>query len=271
MVRDLDRAAAFYRAQLGFAELGGLEGGREGGVARLGVDGREIIRLSAATAAAAPGRTTGLYHVAILLPSRVALADALRHLARTGTPLQGASDHAVSEAVYLADPEGNGIELYRDRARGEWPRRADGAIAMTTQPLDLDGLLAVPGQEGRWRMPAGTTVGHVHLRVADIRAAERFYGDVLGFETTARYGPAACFVSAGGYHHHIGFNTWESAAAPPPPPGAPGLAWFSIVLPQRAALEAALARLRAAGAAPVERDGGWLARDPSGNGVLLTA
>lgn len=263
VVRRLDPALAFYRGVLGFEELA-----RRAGVVTLGTGGAPRIVLRERADAAEPGFHTGLYHVAILVPTRADLARVLRHLAQSGVPLHGASDHAVSEALYLADPEGNGIEIYRDRPAGEW-RRADGSIHMTTVALDIDGLLAEPGAGEPWRMPAETRIGHVHLKVNDVAAAERFYVDLLGFDLTARYGHRASFVSAGGYHHHIGMNSWESAGAPPPPAGAAGLDAYELVLPQGAALETLLGRLREAGVTVANDDGAIRLKDPAGNGVLL--
>jgi catechol 2,3-dioxygenase len=150
------------------------------------------------------------------VPTRADLARTLRRVADSRWPLSGASDHLVSEALYLADPEGNGIELYRDRPRDEWPRSA-GSIEMATLPLDLESLLGEPGGErAGTRMPAGTTLGHVHLQVADLGDAEAFWVDALGFDVTVRGYPAP-FVSAGGYHHHVGLNTWAGVGAPSPP------------------------------------------------------
>lgn len=267
-VRDLERALAFYRERLGFAVQR-----REGNVAQLGAGGATLVVLVGEPDARTVRGTTGLYHFAVLLPSRPSLAGVLRHLGRTNTPLHGASDHRVSEALYLADPEGNGIELYRDRPRAEWPR--DGSrIAMATDALDVDDLLAEPepaAARGDGALPPGTLIGHVHLHVADVAAAEAFYCDVLGFDLTARYGPSASFVSAGGYHHHIGFNTWAGRGAPPPPPDATGLRHFEVRLPDEAARERVVERLRAAGAAISGTPTGLLVRDPSSNGILLTA
>lgn len=263
VVRRLDEALAFYRDLLGFTELA-----RQGTTVTLGAGGRSRIVLEGQPDATEPGVATGLYHLAILLPSRADLARALRHLAQRRVPLHGASDHAVSEALYLADPEGNGIEIYRDRPAAEW-RRDDGTIHMTTTGLDLDGLLAEPGARDAWHLPEATRIGHVHLKVNDVPAAERFYVDVLGFDLTARYGHRASFVSAGGYHHHIGFNSWESAGAAPPPRGAAGLGAVEIVVPHRDALEAVLARLRQHGLTAETGDGAHRVTDPSGNEVRL--
>ena len=212
-------------------------------------------------------RATGLYHFAILMPTRADLARSLRRIAEARWPLDGASDHLVSEALYLSDPDGNGIEIYRDRPREHW-RRREGRLEMATIPLDLDTLLVESGDASA-SVPPGTTIGHVHLQVADLDEAERFYSGALGLDVTVRGYPGALFVSAGGYHHHLGLNTWHSAGAPPPPPGSVGLRSFEVRLPDRAAFEHTFERVRAAGIEGETVDGGVLVRDPSGNGVLL--
>jgi catechol 2,3-dioxygenase len=216
-------------------------------------------------------RATGLFHLAIVTPSRRELAYALARLARARWPLAGASDHLVSEALYLNDPDGNGIEIYRDRDRGQWRTDDDGQLAMATLRLDLQSLAdeltdAPPLPD---RLPAGTRMGHVHLQVSDIAAAEDFYRGVLGFDVTVRGYPGALFVSAGGYHHHIGLNTWNSAGSAPPAPGAVGLRSFDVRLPDGAELDRVLARVNAAGLVADTVDGAAVVRDPSGNAVLL--
>ena len=206
------------------------------------------------------------------MPSRADLARSLRRLVATDTIMQGAADHGVSEALYLADEDGNGIEIYRDRPRDEWPM-VGGQLRMGADPLDLDALLAEAGARGQRRRPAA---GHgdrsrAPARVATRRGAARSTSDVLGFELTQRYGPSALFVAAGGYHHHIGLNTWAGVGAPPPPPGAIGLKHFVVVLPDAAgARRGRRARLRAAGIAPEAVDGGLLVHDPAKNAILLT-
>jgi catechol 2,3-dioxygenase len=221
------------------------------------------------------------------VPSRLDLSFALLRLAISGWPLDGASDHLVSEALYLSDPDGNGIEIYRDRPRDQW--RMDGpSVAMATLPLDLDGVLrelpaavlesarrggpidALPSQL-QTTLPAGTAVGHVHLQVADLRATEEFYSGVLGFDVMQRSYPGALFVSAGGYHHHLGLNTWHSRGAPAPAAGAVGLRSFEVRLGDQAAHDDVLARVEAAGVAYERLPGATLVRDPSGNTVELTA
>ncbi len=263
-VRGLDSALDFYRRCLGFAALG--EDGRS---VLLGAGDSTLLVLVEDPRAPVVHGSPGLYHVAVLLPSRPHLADALRRLARSGTPLQGASDHGVSEALYLADPEGNGIELYCDRPRDAWPRR-DGRLTMGTARLDVQGLLAEPETGQHAELPERATVGHVHLRVSDVVASEAFYCDAFGFELMQRYGESASFVSAGGYHHHIAFNTWESRGAPPPPSDAAGLRCVEVQFSGETARARTVARLRSAGAPIAETPGGPLVRDPSGNALVLT-
>ena len=182
--------------------------------------------------------------------------------------LSGASDHLVSEALYTSDPEGNGIEIYRDRPREEWPV-ANGELQMDTLPLDLASIAAEAGDAGP--MAPGTTIGHVHLNVADISASESFYSGLLGFAPTVRGYPGALFVSAGGYHHHLGLNTWAGEGAPPPPAGGLGLDRFEVLVPDSGEVQAAARRLGEAGVAVSEEDGGLAFADPSRNGVLLRA
>jgi catechol 2,3-dioxygenase len=269
-VADLDDVADFYREAIGLRPLEP----EQSEIVRLGTgeDAAPLVELVGdPSAPPRPRHTTGLYHLAILVPTRADLARALQRVADAGWRLTGASDHLVSEALYLSDPEGNGIEIYRDRPREQW-RYRDGAIQMSTEPLDLDGVLGELSREDAGAgMPAGTRMGHVHLNVADLTAAETFYSGALGFDVTVRGYPGALFVSAGGYHHHIGLNTWTGEGAPPPPPLSRGLRWFEIRLPGEAQLAAEEDRLRAAGFEPERVDGGVSVNDPSGNGVLLTA
>jgi catechol 2,3-dioxygenase len=266
-VADIDALSEFYERVVG---LRGVE--RDGDLVRLGPDGGEplVELVSAPAAAPAPSFSTGLFHMAFLVPNRAELARSLRRIIEQGWRLTGASDHLVSEALYLDDPEGNGIEIYRDRPREEWGH-SNGEIRMATLPLDLDAVLADEGsgEEPANGMPAETTMGHVHLRVADIPAAERFYNGELGLEVMVRSYPGALFVAAGGYHHHIGLNTWQSQGAPAPPEGSLGLDRYELLLPDDAERDAAAARIGETGE-PVPTEDGVLARDPSGNRVLLT-
>ena len=267
-VADIDALSEFYERVVG---LRGLE--RDGDIARLGPEGGEplVELVSAPDAAPPPGFSTGLFHLAILVPDRPELARALRRVIEQGWRLSGASDHLVSEALYLQDPEGNGIEIYRDRPREEWGHADNGELRMATLPLDLDGVMAEEGSgdETPNGAPAGTTMGHVHLRVADIPAAEGFYNGALGLDVMVRSYPGALFVAAGGYHHHIGLNTWQSEGAPAPPEGSLGLDRYELVLPDEDERDAAAGRVGEIGD-PVHTDDGVLARDPAGNHVLLT-
>ena len=268
-VADIDALSEFYERVVG---LRGVE--REGEVVRLGPeDGAPLVELkSAPTADLPPSFSTGLFHMAILVPDRAELARSLRRVIEQGWRLTGASDHLVSEALYLRDPEGNGIEIYRDRPRDQWGHADNGELKMATLPLDLDNVMAEEGASGGPPngMPAGTTMGHVHLRVADIPASEAFYNGSLGLDVMVRSYPGALFVAAGGYHHHIGLNTWESQGAPAPPEGSLGLDRWELVLPDEDERDAAAGRVGETGD-PVHTDDGVLARDPAGNHVLLTA
>lgn len=232
-----------------------------------GPDGAAFLTLAReADAQPPPAFATGLYHFAILLPTRLALAQTLAHLVQTNASLSGASDHAVSEALYLNDPDGNGVEVTRDRSRSEWQWQG-GLVGITVDPLDLRGLLALARAANEpWAgMPPGTTLGHVHLRVRDLGETAAFYQSLLGFDATARY-PGALFVSAGGYHHHFGLNTWQSRGAPAPPPQSEGLRDVTITLPTRQDVQALAARLRDGSWEFVPGEEGQIAvLDPSGH------
>jgi catechol 2,3-dioxygenase len=265
-VRDLERMRAFYERVLGLQVLDGA-----GQSALLGVPDRPLVILVEDRAAPPrPPRSTGLFHLAILVPDRAELARALQRTIEARWPLQGASDHLVSEALYLGDPEGNGIEIYRDRPTSEWLRDGD-EIRMATLPLDLDEVLAeLDGGRGPLGpLPGSTRMGHVHLNVADLALGEAFYAGLLGLDVTARGYPGALFLSAGGYHHHVGLNTWRGPGAPSPPPGALGLEHYDLVVPDAAALEDIVERLREGDAQVTSADDGFATRDPSGNTLRL--
>jgi catechol 2,3-dioxygenase len=264
-VSDLERALAFYENALGFRQHR-----RQGQRAFLGAGGPDLLILNEVPGAQQTKGTTGLYHFAILLPTRHDLARFLRHFADNDLRLQGFSDHLVSEAIYLSDPDGNGIEVYRDRPRSQWPRQ-DGRLQMATDPLDLQDLLAeLTGEEPPWaKLPQETTIGHIHLHVSNLSRDERFYHEVLGFDVMTRYGASASFLSAGGYHHHVGINVWAGVGAAPAPENAAGLRWYTIDLPSREALDALLERLEETGVATEEREEGLFLRDRSENGIVL--
>jgi catechol 2,3-dioxygenase len=266
-IADLSRSVSFYEQHLGFRVHR-----REARTVWLGAGGSNLLVLTQCETAPKLRHATGLYHFAILVPSRLDLAQSLRRLVQTDTVMQGFADHGVSEAIYLADPDGNGIEIYRDRARPEWPRQA-GQLQMGVDALDLDSLLGelVEPDGGSTQLALQTTVGHIHLHVSRLSEAEAFYVGVLGFEMMQRYGNSALFVSAGGYHHHIGLNTWAGVGAPPPPPGAIGLRHFVLRMPNELALAGVIDRLRTAEIPIEDVDGGLLIRDPSQNAILFVA
>jgi len=263
---DQQSLAGFYEQTVGLKPV------ERNGVAALGTDaGRPIVELAPAPdAPPRPAGTTGLFHLAILVPNRLELARALRRVSESGWRFTGASDHLVSEALYLRDPEGNGIEIYRDRPREEW-RHVNGQIEMDTLPLDLEGVLEELAQDDSppGAMSPGARLGHVHLNVADLPSSEAFYSGALGLDVTVRGYPGALFVSAGGYHHHVGLNTWMGEGAPPPPPHARGLERFEMVVPSGADVDAAERQLADAGVETNRSEEGLTAVDPSGNRVLL--
>lgn len=221
-VQDLPGMTAFYQRLLGLEPLAA-----DGESVTLVAVGRALLHLRGDRAARrASTQEPGLFHTAFLMPSRVALAEWLIHAANDRAPLQGASDHLVSEAIYLADPEGNGIEVYADRPRLSWYGR-DGKLKMATEVLDLNDLAAAA--RAPWAgAPVGLVVGHVHLQVGALPAAEAFYGDVIGMEVTAHY-PGAAFYGAGGYHHHLATNVWNSRNATPRRFPATGLAEVELL------------------------------------------
>jgi catechol 2,3-dioxygenase len=274
-VADLNRSLDYYQHGIGLTLLR-----QENRTVYLGAGERELLVLTEQPGARPTRRTTGLYRFALLTPSRLELARTLRHLIDTETPIDGASDHAVSEALYLTDPDGHGIEIYRDRPRAKW-EFPDGKLKMFTEPFDVDGVLGeLNGRVDKLtssRAPTftglhpDTTMGHVHLHVANIQTAEQFYGELLGFEIMARYGPSASFVAAGGYHHHLGLNTWAGVGAPPPPPDAARLLWYEIVLPDTAVLAAFCHHLETAGQVIGENEYGRTLTDPARNQIILTA
>jgi catechol 2,3-dioxygenase len=263
-VSDLERSLGYYRTAIGLNVLGD-----DNGEATLGTGDRELLVLVESPGAAPSHGYTGLFHFALLVPSRADLARWLAHAARDRVPLTGMSDHYVSEALYLRDPDGHGIEIYADRPREVWQGQVD--MRMTTEPLDVQDLLGElddPETEPFPGLAAGTIMGHVHLKVSDIDSTVRFYRDVLGFGLMAQLGAQAAFLAAGGYHHHVGANTWESAGADPPPEHSAALRKATIVLPDAPAREHVLGQIDAAGHA-IEDDGDPVVRDPSGNRIAL--
>jgi catechol 2,3-dioxygenase len=264
-VADLERSLEYWQRQIGL----GIRA-REDGRAELGADETVLALIEEPGARPADG-FTGLYHVALLVPDRPSLARWLAHAVRDHVQLTGLSDHDVSEAIYLRDPDHHGIEIYADRPSERWRGRV--AQRLTSIPLDVDDLLGEldePAAEPFDGLPAGTRVGHVHLRVADVDKTVRFYRDVLGFDLMAQLGDTAAFLAAGGYHHHLGANTWESRGAPQAPPGSATLRHATIVVPDADELDRVVARVADEGQEPEPREDGVLVRDPSANTLLLS-
>lgn len=264
-VQDLDRSVAFYQDVIGFKVLEKTERSAE-----FTADGKNVLLSVEQPDDVMPKqrRTTGLYHFAILLPRRADLANILKHFVQARFPLQGASDHLVSEALYLADPDGNGIEIYIDRPVSDWTWN-ESQVVMTTDPLDAESLLE-EDNGGSWNgLPAGTVMGHIHLHVSELAKTEEFYTKGLGFDVVSRYGPQALFISTGKYHHHIGLNTWNGVGAPKPAENSVGLASFSLVLPDEESVKETIARLSSIGAAVTKENGVMVTVDPSGNRIKL--
>ncbi len=261
-VTDLERSVPFYEEAIGLRTHR-----REEGRAALGGGGEDLLVLVEDQGARPAGRHAGLYHFALLHSSREQLARAAARLARTRTPIQGASDHGISEAIYLPDPDGNGIELAADRPKAEWPDLS--VMSGGPDPLDLNALLAsVTDEDPQESVAPDAVIGHVHLHVGDLEAATHFYVDVVGFNVMTHL-PSAVFVAAGGYHHHVGFNTWRGPGVSPAADGTVGLRHFTVVLRDEAEAETLRERARAADVDVDDTAEGPLLRDPSGNALLF--
>jgi catechol 2,3-dioxygenase len=264
-VRNLDLVADYYRDAIGLTVMARTATG-----ARLGAGGVPLLDLSLRANAPTEARNAaGLYHTAFLMPTRKDLARWLMHAATNKVPLSGFADHLVSESVYLDDPEGNGIEVYADRAPESW-KWDDGTVAMATDPLDFDNLLALtnPRISNYAGAPDGLRIGHMHLRVGDLEQADRFYGGAIGFDPTRKRSGAA-FLSSGRYHHHLGINVWQSAGAGLRGNSATGLAWFSLEVETPEILQAQEQRLRQAGAPAAAIANGIETADPWGTKLRL--
>lgn len=242
-VADVQKSVEFYHSVIGLMVLG-----QTAESAALGTADRPLIYLRHLANGSSVPNATGLYHFALRVPTRQDLADWLHHYGMKDAPYwQGSADHGVSEAIYLSDPEGNGIEVYRDRPRSEWPKGRDGSLTMYTEALDLQGLLGEADRSAWPGMAPKTDMGHIHLKAADIATAKQFYVDTLGFDQIIELPNSALFVSAGGYHHHIGLNTWHSRQGPPLADDAYGLAEYEILFAGQDALDATLSQLKEGG------------------------
>lgn len=272
-VADLERQITFYRNVLGFKVHW-----RAAEAAGLGAGGEDLLRLTVLPGARRARGVTGLYHTAFLVPTRWELAQLLRRIAVTRTPIQGMTDHGTHYAIYLPDAEGNGVELAWDFPPDQWPQTIDEMLRRNRGLAPETIFQTLTDQDACWEgLSPGARVGHVHLHVSHLDNTHDFYHRVLGFTVPLGFDrfsnpftETARFFAAGGYHHHIGANIWQGEGAPPPPPDAAGLRYFTIVLPDEVELERVLERMRGAGVATDATAEGWLIRDPSANGILLT-
>lgn len=267
-VRDLSQSVNYYQEQIGL-EL--LQDNKSQAV--LGIGEKPLVKLHHFPGATRRRGVTGLYHFALLVPTRLDLAKSLSHFVQVQTPITGAADHLVSEAVYLSDPDGHGIEIYRDRPREDWYNE-EGIMIGDTIPLDIDGVIGeLNGSQPDFTGLSGDTVmGHIHLHVSHLSAAENFYLGIIGLNkppSALNQIPSASFVSAGGYHHHLGLNTWAGEGAPPPAEGDAQMLNYEILFPDQDSLETVLQRLRAAFIETTQKEEGWLIQDPSQNRILI--
>ncbi|MBW6421189.1 VOC family protein [Rhizobium sp. XQZ8] len=266
VVNDLHTVSAFYQKIIGLKVIERTESGEV-----LGVDGKPLLALTTnKNVVRAPRNAAGLFHTAFLVPNRIELAHWLANAAHNDIRLDGASDHLVSEALYLSDPEGNGIEIYRDRQLEEWSYQQDGTVAMATERLNLQALYDEAPRETWSGMAHGTAIGHIHLQVGDIQQADAFYRDVLGLKVMARY-PGASFFATGGYHHHIAANIWNSRGAQARQGNTTGLSDYEVRFNDPAALEQALKALDAQEIATTKTAEGYSLKDPWGIGLTLAA
>ncbi|QDI91347.1 VOC family protein [Salicibibacter halophilus] len=264
-VKDLERSLHFYQEVIGFNILEQTKT-----TAELTADGKTSLLTVEELDNPAPkqGRATGLYHYALLLPRRSDLADIVHHFVEKGIQI-GSSDHLVSESLYLADPDGNGIEIYADRHPSKW-KWNNGQVAMAVDPLNFQDLLAEKKKGETWKgLPAGTIMGHIHLHVSDLQETKEFYTKGLDFEVVSQLGGQALFISTGDYHHHLGLNTWMGAGAPAPEANSTGLKFFTLRLPDADARERVIADVEKTGAEVSEENGTFVTSDPSGNRIHL--
>ncbi len=265
-VADLPKLTTFYRDVVGLQVRAASETEVE-----LGTPADTLVILRHLANGRFPQDTTGLYHLALRVPSRADLGHWLRHYAENDAPYwQGASDHGVSHALYLTDPEGNGIEIYHDQPKSQWAIQPNGRVAAFARPLDLQALIAAAPAPAWSKLPDTTDMGHVHLKAGYIGAVRPFYTELLGFDVKTVFQGSALFLAAGDYHHHLGLNTWQSQGAKPTPDDAYGLAEFALVLPDEAARQHILSQLKAANYAIENETAVPLVRDPSGNAIRLT-
>ncbi len=263
-VADLESQASFYQDVIGLQIQD-----RSLAEVQLGIGGYPLLKLISRPNGKMYPTSTGLFHFAILLPTRAYLGQWLQHLLQLGLDLEGAADHLVSEALYLRDPEGNGIEIYRDRPRDTWTY-ADGFIKMATLPLNYESLLKEADKRDFTGLPDNTYMGHIHLQVNNLNSNLRFYRDIVGLDVKAQL-PGAGFLSAGGYHHHIGLNTWRSQNALPPPSDALGLIRYELILPGEGKRDQLLERLNELKVTVNDHNSSPSIVDPAGNTLVIAA
>jgi catechol 2,3-dioxygenase len=263
-VKNLSNMTDFYQTQIG---LSLLDQDTQSALLGIAADNRPILRLLSNPDGQSYPRAIGLFHLAILLPTRADLGQWLRHYLQTHQ-LDGAGDHIVSEALYLNDPEGNGLEIYWDRPRETWTVNGE-SIRMDTLRVDIPGVLAEAHSAPFEQMPSGTTTGHIHLQVDSVEKAAGFYRQILGFSQTAYMSTQAGFFGAGGYHHHIGSNIWNSRGATPPPADALGLDRYELIFSSQALLQEVLARLKENDIPFEKSTAGFETTDPAGNKLVL--
>ncbi|HLR70811.1 MAG TPA: VOC family protein [Pseudogracilibacillus sp.] len=263
-VQNLERSLAFYQNVIGFKILGKTEN-----QAKLTADGKTVLLSIEQPKNITPKekRTTGLYHFALLLPNRFDLANIVRHFAKIGLQF-GSSDHLVSEALYVVDPDGNEIEIYIDRDPSEWNWK-NGEVAMAVDPINFEDLLSEGNQQGWSGLPESTIMGHIHLHVSELKKTEEFYIKGLGFEVVNRYGSQALFISDGKYHHHIGLNTWNGVGAPAPTSNSVGLESFTLKFSDEEKRNKIISQLESIGASVYKENGSYMTSDPSGNRIIL--
>ncbi|RZT21664.1 VOC family protein [Fictibacillus sp. BK138] len=265
-IRDLEKLIKYYTETIGLKILT-----RSDSAAQLTADGiQPLLTLEGnSSLEQRPVRSAGLYHLALLVPTRKDLANVLQHFIQSDTRLVGASNHKFSEAIYLQDPENNGIEIYRDVDRKDWVRDEKGKLPAVSEPLDVHGLLGET-DNSQWKgLPEKTVMGHVHLNVTNIPEAEEFYMNVLGFEEQTRMAHHALFISAGGYHHHIALNIWNGPNAIPSPIDATGLLHYEIVVPSAEVFESLKNSLEQHNIAFIAESNQIFVKDPAGNGIII--
>ena len=262
-VSDLNRSINFYKNIVGFKILT-----KSNDTVVFTTNGKTPLLTNEQTSTRRAHPSTGLYHFALLVPERKHLANALRHLLSTGYPLQGAADHSVSEAIYLGDPDGNGIEIYADRPSTQW-RWEEDQVVMTTNALNAEDLMKEASSGVFEGLSEHTVLGHVHLQVSNLQEAKYFYQNGLGFQVVSQLGDHAVFASYGGYHHHIGLNTWQSAGALPSKEGSIGLKWFSLVFTSELERSKCVEQLKKFNNV-WQKDDDYYTEDPSGNRIRLS-